>query len=191
VVLGPGATKEGDRAWLPPSLRALGRLERIKNLFAVVDGARDERIRAVLSGSCHESLYEGDWKSQVANAGPYLVDLTGKRNILPHLLFGGWGQRWAIYVAANVEFAPLRLHLRRYLTALRPDGQPVYFRFYDPGVLSAFLPACTPPELAAFFGPIDAWIVENESSPQLLHEFRVVNKRLEKATDLLFDMEEV
>jgi hypothetical protein len=38
----------------------------------------------------------------------------------------------------------------------------VYFRYYDPRILHAFLPTCAPPQVRDFFGPIKAFIVETD-----------------------------
>jgi len=44
----------------------------------------------------------------------------------------------------------------------------VYFRFYDPRVMRVFLPTCTPEDTTQFFGPIQNYLVEDESPEQLL-----------------------
>lgn len=40
------------------------------------------------------------------------------------------------------------------------NGQPLYFRFYDPRVLGAFLPTCTDQQRGAVFGDIEAFVIE-------------------------------
>ena len=47
------------------------------------------------------------------------------------------------------------------------DGQTFFFRFYDPRVLRAFLPTCSPSQLTDFFGPVRAMIVESEGGEEL------------------------
>ena len=48
------------------------------------------------------------------------------------------------------------------------DRKKYYFRFYDPRVLQAFLPACTPQEARAFFGPIDRFYAEHRQPGRVL-----------------------
>jgi hypothetical protein len=43
-----------------------------------------------------------------------------------------------------------------------PERKVVNFRFYDPRVLRAFLPACDRMEIAEFFGPIRVFVIEAE-----------------------------
>jgi len=45
------------------------------------------------------------------------------------------------------------------------------FRYYDPRVLRAYLPTCSPAELNTFFGPVTAFITEGENPGEIL-EFR-------------------
>jgi len=47
-------------------------------------------------------------------------------------------------------------------------GQEMYFRFYDPRVLRAFLPVCTPQEAKEFFGPVRSFLVEARHGATLL-----------------------
>jgi len=42
------------------------------------------------------------------------------------------------------------------------------FRFYDPRVISKYLPTCTPEELEIFFGKIDTFFAESEGGDKLL-----------------------
>ena len=44
-----------------------------------------------------------------------------------------------------------------------PDLEPLYFRYYDPRVLRAWLPTCDPAQLAEFFGPVEFFIAEDEA----------------------------
>jgi hypothetical protein len=41
------------------------------------------------------------------------------------------------------------------------------FRYYDPRVLNAYLPTCTPQELKAVFGPLQAVIAETGDGQSL------------------------
>jgi hypothetical protein len=73
----------------------------------------------------------------------------------------GWGNSWGIFVETAVSLRELKDHFRRLLFVTREnDNESMYFRFYDPRVLRAFLPLCTLRQGAMLFGPIDKFIVE-------------------------------
>jgi hypothetical protein len=42
------------------------------------------------------------------------------------------------------------------------DGKVLLFRFYDPRVLSVFLPICTPAQIEEMFGPVMRFFVETD-----------------------------
>ena len=59
----------------------------------------------------------------------------------------------------------LRSHLRRFLIVLDEDtGKKLYFRFYDPRVLRAFLPTCSKIQVADMFGEIGMFLLEGEDA---------------------------
>jgi hypothetical protein len=135
-------------------------------LYAVLDAARTPRILELLAlaGEEYGILYDGPSAIHLAAVAPYLVRLPEKSRLLRRLLREGWGQAWGVYVVANTPFEDLRKHLRHFLIVQGEDGEGFYFRFYDPRVLRAFLPACTAEERTRFFGHIQAFLTESDGS---------------------------
>jgi hypothetical protein len=134
------------------------------SVFALVDAARDERIYpALLKADCEWlCLYRGDAAVTMAEVAPYLVELDPHARFTSWLLEQGWGNSWCVFLHASVARERLQAHFRRLVMAQLPDGKLVYFRFYDPRVLRAYLPTCTEEEAAAFFSPVERFIVEDE-----------------------------
>lgn len=79
----------------------------------------------------------------------------------------GWGKSWGVYLTSARPFDEVRKHLRQFLMAQLRGGKQVYFRFYDPRVLRAFLPSCTPEESVRFFGPIRCFCFEADDGVTL------------------------
>jgi hypothetical protein len=75
-----------------------------------------------------------------------------------------------MFLHAAVKLDRLQAHFRRLVMAQLPDGKMVYFRFYDPRVLRAYLPTCTPKELEAVFGPVERFILEGEDAAAVVFE---------------------
>jgi hypothetical protein len=121
-------------------------------------------------GAQYESLYEGQSKAELTLFAPYLVSLPPWSKLLEKLVSKGWGKSWGIYLTCNLPFQEVRHHFRQFLMVNMPEGDQVYFRFYDPRVLRLFLPACSEQEISYFFGPVSRFVTEDKK-PETLLEF--------------------
>ena len=62
----------------------------------------------------------------------------------------------------------LKRHFMKFIKVRIENDQIVYFRFYDPRVLRAFLPSCSPEQAEEFYGPVRAFFLEGEGREELL-----------------------
>jgi Domain of unknown function (DUF4123)/Inner membrane component of T3SS, cytoplasmic domain len=134
-------------------------------LHAVLDAARSPRILEVLREAVeeHRSLYEGVKGEALDDVAPYLVRLDAGSRLLGQLVGEGWARRWGIFTEGAVPRREIRRHLRRFLMVEdEKRGEPLYFRFYDPGVLRAFWPTCSRRQRAELLGPLRSFLVEGE-----------------------------
>jgi len=133
--------------------------------YVLLDAARmDGGIhRARELNSDHTCLYEGDSERFLSAVAPWLFAFSSASPFAEWLAQEGKGKSWGIFLSAHVEPVRLYKHLRRFLIVEGDDGRELYFRYYDPRVLSVFLPTCEPDPLRAFFGPIEAFLAENEN----------------------------
>ncbi|PYP91718.1 MAG: phosphopeptide-binding protein [Candidatus Angelobacter sp. Gp1-AA117] len=141
-----------------------------EHLYAILDAARDDRVLEVLHNSQerYQSLYEGQQGEDLANFAPYLVEIPKDSPLLDTLLKEGWGNSWGIYLTSVKPFEGVRKHFRHFLLVETEDGKLLYFRFYDPRVLRAFLPTCNSDESSEFFGPIHDILTEESNVTNLL-----------------------
>ncbi|MDC3988658.1 DUF4123 domain-containing protein [Polyangium jinanense] len=140
-------------------------------LFALLDAARDKRIRELLRESVDESrsLYEGAQGDALADVAPYLVRLSPESALMGKLLDEGWGQSWGVYLTSSRPFVDVRRHLRR-LTMVEAEGEVkrLYFRFQDPRVLRRFLAMSNLRQRGELFGSIlEAFLMEGEQGEVL------------------------
>ncbi|WP_224362836.1 DUF4123 domain-containing protein [Hyalangium versicolor] len=133
-------------------------------LYAVLDGARDERIRSLIAASTlvHASLYAGEQPMGLLSVSPFLVRLDRANPDAASLWEHAWGKGWGIFLEAPGPLEQVRRQLRKFLRVEDPHGRLMYFRYYDPRVLKAFLSACTEDERQEFHGPIRSFLVESE-----------------------------
>lgn len=151
-------------------------------LFAIVDAARDRYALALLmqSQAQYQSLYEGPSGVTLSDVAPYLVQLPPESDLLRLLVKEGWGKSWGVYLKCAAEFQEVRRHLRHFLEVRQPDGEQMYFRFYDPRVLRTYLPGLQPDEARAFLGPIHCYLMEDKE-PNTLLQFMNTGKGLATA----------
>lgn len=136
---------------------------------------------AILDPACHPyplsvaqecgcevvSLFQGRAGAELKRVAPHLVRLSYTQ---PMMVAWGvlWGQSMAVLLRSQAGLNEVRAHLRRFLMVQDENGKLLYFRFYDPRILRAFLPACMQAEAASFFGPVDEFICEDSDSGFML-----------------------
>jgi pSer/pThr/pTyr-binding forkhead associated (FHA) protein len=140
-------------------------------LYALLDASREPSVLKVILESKEEyqSLYEGPQGAQLAHFAPYLIRVPQKSPLLETLVQQAWSKSWGVFLTCDRPLKDLRTHFRHFLTVKLPDGQQVYFRYYDPRVLRLFLPTCLPEETTQFFGPVKHFLIEAEDPATALH----------------------
>ena len=142
-------------------------------LFCLLDAACGQEVVQLIEAELRNAkariqcLYDGNSAQELAAFAPYLVQLSLDSPLLQVLLNKGWGKGWASYFVSRSSFEDLRHHFRRFLLVKLESGEEMYFRFYDPRVLTVFLPTCTASELEDFFGPVEAWMLETKDYPKV------------------------
>jgi len=140
------------------------------NTFAVLDGASVPGLLEKLGQWRPEfvCLYRGELEPDLAEVAPYLVLLEPETEFAEWVISEGWGNHWGVFAISEVDLQAMRQHLRRLLTVYDESGKPLLFRFYDPRVLRTYIPTCNSEELAAIFGPVSAYILEDDDPARLL-----------------------
>lgn len=149
--------------------------------FAVIDGASAPGLPQELDKYAmpHACLYAGRLPPLLEAKAPQLVKMGPGSAATTWLLREAWGQHWGIFLEtpANLSIEQLQRHLRQYVQVLDEAGNFLYFRFYDPRVLSVYLPTCLAEELRLVFGPIRRFLCEQESDGSVL-SFRIAKGKL-------------
>lgn len=148
-------------------------------VFAILDGASVPGLLKQLAEQQpeHVCLYRGELEPDMAEVAPYLVKLEHDAPFTEWVLDRGWGNHWGVFADSGADLDTLRRHFRRFLTVHDENGKPLLFRYYDPRVLRTYLPTCNVEELNTMFGPVQAYVVEDEGGAAMLR-FRVKNGSL-------------
>lgn len=150
--------------WPPPRARNL------LDVYVLLDAARDEAILPAIQGCGLEvdCLFSGVMPAELARLAPYLVRLRRSSPFPGWLAEHAWRQSWGVFLQATGDRPMVRKHLQSLLLVRTEQGRELYFRYYDPRVLRAYLPTCTAQELQHLFGPVRSFFAESEDGATLL-----------------------
>ena len=139
-------------------------------VYAILDGASVPKLPQTLASLEVEAecLYRGELEPDMAQVAPYLAVVPFDHPFTDWLLQEGWGKHWGVFAISRANLRTLRMHLRTFLKVYGPDLKPLYFRYYDPRVLRAYLPTCNDQELQTVFGPVLRYLMEAEDPGTLL-----------------------
>ena len=108
----------------------------------------------------HDSLYLlNDRNLHLSIVAPYIFEMDDL--LKDWWLENAFGKAWGMIIDSASNFITVRRHFRKFLKIETEEGQQLYFRFYDPRVLTVFLPSCDEEQLLDFFGPVKSFLVEN------------------------------
>jgi len=149
------------------------------NVYAILDGASiaDLRIRLYESSPPHYCLFRGELPPDVQEAAPYLVGLIDGSPFTEWMLDESFGNHWGIYAHSKHSITEMRRHFRGLINVHDEAGNPMIFRYYDPRVLTSFLPTCDAEQLQTFFGKIDIYFAEDRDGT-MLSSFTFENNEL-------------
>lgn len=149
----------------------MARAETEGDWFAVVDAARDPRLRGLIEQSSKwVCLFAGDVPPVLAAASPHLVKLAPGEPLFEVWKAEGQGKSWGVMLRSDRPLEVLRKHFRQFLQAKMPDGTVVLFRYYDPRVFNAYIRAATPEERAPWFDGVTLFSVEDKD-PKAHHGY--------------------
>ena len=136
-----------------------------KHVYVILDGAQNDSLLDVFDDTedlARECLFTGKLEPDMAEVAPYLVELHEEDAFTKWLFEQGWAQNWGIFLVSRGDLGEVWRHMRQHTRVYGPDRTRLFFRFYDPRVLAAFLPTCDAKQLQDFFGLVDLMVAEVE-----------------------------
>lgn len=150
---------------LPNELLTLVRESGSERLWVLIDAAGLESGRTEIDESrfsALECLFTGDLETELSDVAPYLglmdsVDEDGAALLAHYIELDS--AMLLIDRQPELSFAQAHRHLRKFNVVYGPEGNPVFFRYYDPRVLPSVLEVLDAAQRASFFGPFQQVIL--------------------------------
>lgn len=143
------------------------------NAYAILDGASNPALLDHLYAENPPEfacLYRGELEPDIAECAPYVACLEPDTPFTNWLSGKCWGLHWGIFALADCDLKTIRTHLRKLNMIYEPEThKPLLFRYYDPRVLSVFLPTCDAKQVSEFFGPVHTWFAEDKDGSCIQH----------------------
>jgi len=141
--------------------------------FMVIDGASAPSLIDHLYDDdevAFSCLLSGELEPDMHEVAPYLIELEDGTPFAEWVITHGFGHHWGIVLRSSLKHHHLLRRFRQLLFVRDDQGDPLYFRFYDPRVFRAYLPTCRDEETWPWFDNIDHYLVEGDE-PGLLLRF--------------------
>ena len=150
-------------------------------VYAILDGASIPELRTKFyeMDPPYYCLFRGELEPDMASVAPYLVSLLPGTPFTDWVLKESFGKHWGIFLQSKYSIKEMRGHLRGNITVFNEEGNPMIFRYYDPRVITKYLPTCTGEELNEFFGVVDMFYAELPDNSSLM-SYKVENGKLKE-----------
>jgi hypothetical protein len=148
--------------------------------YLLLDGAGFEQGAAAIPRDSFEQLeclFTGDLAEELADVAPYLARVAswdeGAEATVDDLLARDVAVLVLPPLAAGepIGFSQLHRHFRKLNVVYGSEGQPLFFRYYDPRVLVDVLSVLEAKQLNEFFGPVDSLLLV-QADRQLVRCYR-------------------
>ena len=125
----------------------------------------------------HQCLFKGTKDETLVDVAPYIFGIENEVEKFNDLELS---LNEIIFLESTASVEELAQHFRDFIYQ-KVEERECYFRFWDGRVLKKFLPTCTAIQLYLFFGPIDSFIVQ-ENSNAFRFRYDSINFITEKGT---------
>ena len=144
------------------------------SVYSVIDGASAPPLLGKLAEyePKHTCLFRGELSIEMAEVVPYMVKLEADDDFTNWLLEYSTQAPCCIFAHTDKDFLTLRKHFRSFLRVESPEGETLHFRYYDPRVLSIYLPNCEAEDNKVFYANVVEQFFLFDTKEKKLQEFQ-------------------
>jgi len=145
-----------------------------EKLYAILDAARSEAIYLNIDEVEHANLFESETAMLLAEAAPYLVELSIDDDFSQNIFTQEYGNSSMLFVYSHYEMDVLADFFRQY-TQILLDGKKAIFAFYDPRVFHRFMRNADKEEKEEFFSVAREYACEKSPENTILVSYTYDN----------------
>jgi hypothetical protein len=138
-----------------------------QKLYAILDAGRSEAIYLGIDAVEHYNLFDEEIAQQLAEAAPYLIELSMDCDYSKEILMQEYGNNSMLFIYSCEDIAILVNFFRQY-TRMIVDKQEAIFAFYDPRVFHRFMRNAGDEEMKAFFSLVEQYACEESEAKKRL-----------------------
>jgi hypothetical protein len=138
--------------------------------FVVVDGAAVPDLLPKIGAHRpqYARLLTNSEAPTLPRDAPHVIHLVPDDPFTRWVADEGWGNNWGVFALARVGLAAMRYHFQGLLDPAGREGKPLLDRFFDPRVLRVCLREWPVGQKVKLFGPVLAYLMEDEGGKNLL-----------------------
>lgn len=139
-------------------------------VFALLDASQSPDIPIFLEGFSDPArcLFDGAAYEDMAEAAPWLVELTRHSDAWDWFVEEGYGRNWGILIHSRLELPRLKAHLKKFLKIEDEDGERYFFKYYRPEHFNRYAPEFDDAQRASFWRGIEAVHAESKGDATVL-----------------------
>lgn len=138
-------------------------------LYAILDACDEPQVPVKVQELGAEravSLYRGAAERDYWSFAPYLAIVD--QELLNWIVENLWEDPWGIFAVSAAPLNDVRKHFRQFLLVESPDGEQLYFRFYDPRVLPTYLESSNAEECQQMYNIVTDYYVGGSTAESLI-----------------------
>lgn len=113
-------------------------------------------------------LFDGAAFEDLADVGPWLVELRRYGPAWDWYVAKGYGRNWGIVIHTRLPLLKLKTQLKKFIKIQDEAGETYFFKFYRPQHLNAYLPSFDDDQRSRFLREVDAIWAERHGTPEKL-----------------------
>ena len=106
-------------------------------------------------------LFDGAAFEELAEVGPWLVELRRYADAWDWFVEDGYGNNWGIIIFSRLELMRLKVQMKKFIKIEDEDGATHFFKFYRPRHFNTYIPAFDPAQMTSFARGVTGFMAED------------------------------
>ncbi|MEJ6404134.1 DUF4123 domain-containing protein [Yoonia sp. 2307UL14-13] len=149
--------------------------------YLMLDASVDPDIPVCIEAfnSPSRCLFDGDAFDQLAEVGPWLVEVKRYDDAWDWFVEDGLGNDWGIIIHTRLPLMRLKVQMKKFIKIEDEEGETYFFKFYRPEHFNTYIPAFDDDQIARFSRGVEAFFAETVDPAHHLTHHKVVDGKFQ------------